>query len=143
VLVSSFRDQRDTAIGDRKFIVQGRENYEIRSRTTMDVVPLHVRYNVTSWLGVGAGAMLSVVVGEKRQEKKVVSVLPQPSTGAALEKFDRLAGTVKENFTAADGALFADINLGMVRAGPSLGVRVLQYLKDSQQRVFFYGMWRF
>ncbi|MGN6511251.1 MAG: DUF7849 domain-containing protein, partial [Chitinophaga sp.] len=44
---------------------------------------------------------------------------------------------------AADGALFADINLGMVRAGPSLGVRVLQYLKDSQQRVFFYGMWRF
>ncbi len=143
VLVSSFRDQRDSAIGDRKFIIQGRENYEIRSRTTMDVVPLHVRYNVTSWLGVGAGAMLSVVVGEKRREKKVVTVMPQPSTGGALEKFDRLAGTVKENFAAADGALFADINLGMVRVGPSLGVRVLQYLKDSQQRVFFYGIWRF
>ena len=143
VLVSTSRGQRDTAIGDRKFIVQGRENYEIRNRTTMDVVPLHVRYNVTSWLGVGAGAMLSVVVGEKRQEKKVVTVLPQSPTGDALEKFDQLAGTVKEHFTAADGALFADINLGMVRAGPSLGVRVLQYLKDSQQRVFFYGIWRF
>lgn len=144
-LVFSSRDQqRDTAIGDRKFIVQGRENYEIVSRTTMDVVPLHVRYNVTSWLGVGAGAMLSVVVGEKRQEKKVVAARELSAAGTGtLERFENLAGSVKENFAAADGALFADINLGMVRAGPSVGVRVLQYLKDSQQRVFFYGIWRF
>ncbi|MBO9154871.1 PKD domain-containing protein [Chitinophaga sp. GCM10012297] len=143
-LVSFSRDQRDTSIGDRKFIVQGRENFEIVSRTTMDVVPLHVRYNVTSWLGAGAGAMLSVVVGEKRQDKKVVTAMELSATGTAtVEKFERLAGAVKESFAAADGALFADLNLGMVRAGPSLGVRVLQYLKDPQQRVFFYGIWRF
>ncbi len=141
-LTSFSRDQRDTTIGNGKYIVQGRENFEITSRTTMDVVPLHVRYNITSWLGVGAGAMVSVVVGEKKQEKKVVTAMPQPPTGVP-EKFERLAGTVSERFTAADGALFADINLGMVRVGPSLGVRLLQYVKDSQQRVFFYGIWRF
>jgi len=143
-LKSFSRDQRDTTIGTGKYLVIGRENYEVVSRTTMDVVPVHLRYNITGWLGVGAGIMVSVVTSEKTQEKKVVQatemVVPPPGT---VQRFQNLAGTITKNFSAADGAIFADLNIGKVRAGPALGIRILQYVKDPQQRLFFYGIWRF
>ncbi len=139
--ITSSRDQRDTAIGNGKYIVRLREEYEIIQRTTVDVVPLHLRYNIKNWLGVGAGALLTVVMGEKKQTKKVVEAMPLPD--GPPQRFQLIGGGSEvKNFTTANAALFADINLGMVRAGPSVGVRLLQYLKDPQQRLFIYGIWR-
>lgn len=140
-LISTSRDQRDTSIGQGKYIVIGRELHERVSRLSMDVVPVHIRYNVKSWLGVGAGMMASVLVSEKAEERKLVMARPIPDGPA--QQFETLEPGRSNSFTSWDGALFADVNLGMVRAGPSLGIRLIQYFKEPQQRLFIYGIWRF
>lgn len=140
-LISTSRDQRDTSIGQGKYIVIGRELHERVSRLSMDVVPVHIRYNVKSWLGAGAGMMASVLVSEKAEERKLVMARPVPDGPA--QQFETLEPGRSNSFTSWDGALFADVNLGMVRAGPSLGVRLIQYFKEPQQRLFIYGIWRF
>lgn len=136
------RDQRDTAIDGARYIVQSRELYEKVTRLSMDVVPLQLRYNVKSWLGVGAGMMASVLVSEKVKERKVITAQPIPDTNPPRQ-FESLEKGRSEHFISWDGALFADVNLGMVRAGPSLGLRLIQYFKEPQQRLFIYGIWRF
>lgn len=140
-LVSFSRDQRDTTIGNGKYIVQSRALYERVTRLNVDAVPLHLRYNLKSWIGVGAGMMASVLVSEKVEERKVVTVM---SAGTREpEQFENIERGKSDNFVSWDGGLFADVNLGMVRAGPSLGVRLIQYFKEPQQRLFIYGIWRF
>jgi hypothetical protein len=47
-----------------------------------------------------------------------------------------------ESFSEWRGALFADLQLGMVRAGPALGLRFLHYVNPSQQRLYFFATWR-
>lgn len=141
-LVSFSRDQRDTAIGAGKYIVQSRELYERVTRLNVDAVPLHLRYNLKSWIGVGAGMMASVLVSEKVEERKVVTVMPVQGTREP-QQFEHLEKGRSDSFVLWDGGLFADVNLGMVRAGPSLGVRLMQYFKEPQQRLFIYGIWRF
>lgn len=141
-LVSFSRDQRDTAIGAGKYIVQSRELYERVTRLNVDAVPLHLRYNLKSWIGVGAGMMASVLVSEKVEERKVVTVMSVQGTREP-QQFEHLEKGRSDSFVSWDGGLFADVNLGMVRAGPSLGVRLIQYFKEPQQRLFIYGIWRF
>lgn len=141
-LTAFSRDQRDTAIGAGKYIIQSRELYERVTRLAVDAVPLHLRYNLKSWLGVGTGMMASVLVSEKAEERKVVTAMPIPDTSPP-QKFENLEQGRSDSFVSWDGALFADVNLGMVRAGPSLGVRLIQYFKEPQQRLFIYGIWRF
>ncbi|GEP94172.1 hypothetical protein CCY01nite_04320 [Chitinophaga cymbidii] len=141
-LVSTTRDQRDTAIGAGKYIIQSRALYERASRLNVDVVPLHFRYNLKSWVGVGAGMIANVLVSEKVEERKVVTAMPIPDTRTP-QRFENIEKGRSDSFVSWDGGLFADVNLGMVRAGPSLGVRLIQYFKEPQQRLFIYGIWRF
>jgi hypothetical protein len=47
-----------------------------------------------------------------------------------------------ESFANWRGAFFADFQLGIVRAGPAAGIRFLQYMNPSHQRIFLYASWK-
>jgi hypothetical protein len=52
-------------------------------------------------------------------------------------------GKKEEPFATLRGALFADAQLGLVRTGPTVGVRFHQYFNPSYQNIMLYASWKF
>ncbi|WP_295116785.1 PKD domain-containing protein [uncultured Chitinophaga sp.] len=134
---------RDTAIGQNKYVIRGRERYEVKTAMLFDVVPIHVRYNINRFVGVGLGSLFSVTAFSKTYNRRVIHLTETGVNEPKNVSLETKDGAVHKNFQAFNGALFADLNLGMARVGPSLGVRYLHYLEEPHSRLFLYGTWRF
>jgi hypothetical protein len=115
--------------------------YQRKKVISLDLVPLQLRYNFWDWLGAGAGALAAidaVSITKPREDyfiyysnNPTVPVKSQVTGPASVQWFNR-----------ADLALFADLQLGKVRAGPAIGIRWLRYLIHAQNRLFIYACWR-
>ncbi|HTM97169.1 MAG TPA: hypothetical protein VL088_00425, partial [Pedobacter sp.] len=54
-----------------------------------------------------------------------------------------IANELKKNFTDANVSFFADVQLGLVRVGPSIGFRYLFDPKTNNNRMATYVTWKF
>jgi len=84
-------------------------------------VPLQLRYNITNWVGAGAGTILSfdAYTGFNNRELVFMEQQPNPTPIIVEKKY-----STSKWFSNFDGALFADIQLGTGRGGPVVGVRL-------------------
>jgi hypothetical protein len=99
-----------------------------------------VRYNLNSFIGFGVGAMLSAnlrTTNELIQDSYLQSANGQSLTINSIRKEEN------QNFDQWKSTLFADVQLGRVRVGPSLGVRYLHSLNIKDRRFSTYLAWRF
>ncbi|MBV7531470.1 PKD domain-containing protein [Chitinophaga sp. sic0106] len=137
------RDKRDTTVDGQAYMISGRSNVTTVTKSSFQMVPLHFRYNITRWLGVGAGALAQVNISTKTttEEKAYLSDFQQP---AVILK--TVTSTVAENtawFASLNAAAFADIQAGSVKAGPALGLRYIrQVTGNTPNRFFVYAIYR-
>jgi len=132
-------DQRDTAIGNLKYLITGRSSKSTTKRNSFEITPLHYRYNIGNWLGVGLGAMVQVNISEQTiLEKKVYFITQQlPLNVMTAVSTTQSKVTYLGNWNAAP---FADIQIGRVKTGPVLGLRYIRLLKgDINDRFFAYA----
>jgi len=134
------RDQKDTAIGIGKFLVIGRETKTTVKKNSFEVTPLHFRYNIGNWIGIGLGAQVMVNISEQTTtENKVYLATPNlplitDSTVATIQK------TNTRWLHTWNAAPFVDLQVGRVRTGPVIGLRYLRLLKgDVSNRFFLYA----
>ncbi|WP_431213100.1 hypothetical protein ACQ86N_46995 [Puia sp. P3] len=135
------KDQRDTLIGGLPVLITGRQTVTTTRRNSFEITPLHYRYNISNWIGVGLGAMAQVNISEQTTvENKVYFVsqpLPQTLTTMVSGSSQKSSVTWLGNWNAAP---FADLQIGKVRTGPVLGIRYIRLLKgDITDRFFLYA----
>jgi PKD repeat protein len=112
---------------------------------SISVVPLQVRKNLSSWFGVGTGVLVSMqmeqfsaasysqakntyfCIKDARGNCTKGELLKNLSTSTETKSLDR------GNTTRLDLSVFGDLQLGMVRRGPALGIRGLVRLTHGAQ----------
>lgn len=130
----------DTMINGVGYKIEYRDRYRKQKVWSAEAVPLFFRYNVRSWLVAGAGALVAVDVERSVTRREEVWVQRPNNQGLALLEGER--SQPQESFTNWRGAIFADVQLGRVRTGPAAGIRFLQYMNPSHQRLFLYASWK-
>jgi len=134
------RDQKDTAIGIGKFLIVGREIRTTVKKNSFEVTPLHFRYNINNWIGIGLGAQVMVNISEQTTtESKVYLATPNLPliTDSIVSTIQRTKTRWLHTWNAAP---FADLQVGRVRTGPVIGLRYLRLLKgDVSNRFFLYA----
>jgi hypothetical protein len=131
----------DTMINGSGYKVEYRDQYRKQKVLSLEVVPLHYRYNISSFAVAGAGLLAAVDID--RAETPIVDTYVQLPNGIGTQKISGEGHKVLESYTNWRGAIFADVQLGQVRTGPAVGIRYLQYVNPSFQRIFLYASWKF
>ncbi|NML23472.1 PKD domain-containing protein [Pseudoflavitalea sp. G-6-1-2] len=129
----------DTVIDGRGQKVEYRDQYHRVEVLGIEAVPIQVRYNLKSWIGTGAGLLVAGEISRKTSQYIEANVISANGVSAMLKG---VQNAKTEAFSKWRGAVFADIQLGMVRVGPALGVRLLHYINPAQQRIYFFATWR-
>ncbi len=133
------KDQRDTVIGNLKYLITGRSSKTTTQRNSFEITPLHYRYNIGNWIGVGLGAMVQVNISEKTTtENKAYFIAQQLPLDVMTSVSTTKTGT--RWLGSWNAAPFADLQVGRVKTGPVLGLRYLRLLKgDITNRFFLYA----
>ena len=121
------------------------EEATARNITTY-LVPISYRYNLNNFIAVGAGLQLKLDLSrECNQTTTGEFFLNIPGEG---EIRDETQDTFQEtdcnkgvgNFQSG---VFADINFGGVRIGPSAGIRYVSNFNAPNAQIQVYGLWKF
>ena len=137
------RDKRDTTVDGRAYMVSGRSSSTQIARSSLQVVPLHFRYNLNRWIGVGVGALAQVNLSTKTtvENKAYLSDFQRPDV-----VLKTVSNTLTENtawLASFNAAAFADVQAGSVKAGPAVGLRYIrQVTGNTPNRFFVYAIYR-
>ncbi len=122
-----------------------------------NVVPLQLRKNFTNWLGVSIGVLLNVElqrnqITEQRLLERKIYRTPEPNVNIPRERLQPLTDLFTQETTnstsntkewVVNTALFADIQLGLVRQGPALGLRgILSLEKTPNWYLSLFASWK-
>jgi hypothetical protein len=136
----SRRTVGDTILGGQVYLINLRETYERIKIFSAELVPLHFRYNFTSFLSGGIGGMVNAEISRSTDRYTVAQLRRlNPSDTITLES---KGGNRTEDWAAWRPGAFADLQVGRVRAGPAAGVRFMQYFNPSHRRMVFYLSWK-
>ncbi len=130
----------DTVYNGQEHLITGYGIVKERSLVSLDIVPLEIRKNLNNWFSAGGGLWLKGNLYEKTtvtQLTRLVNRLDKSEVDVFTE-----AGSAKKSFTHINPAVFVDINVGRVRVGPAVGVRVLQFFSPNKTGLMMYGIWR-
>ncbi|GGB12888.1 hypothetical protein GCM10011511_40670 [Puia dinghuensis] len=133
------KQQTDTLVAGVPLVITGRQSKTTTQRNSFEITPLHYRYNIGKWIGIGAGAMAQINISEQTTvENRTFFNIPVPllnsTTAVSTQKS---AVTYLGSWNAAP---FVDLQLGMVKVGPVIGVRYMRLLKgDVTDRFFLYA----
>ena len=130
----------DTVINRIGYKIDYREQFRKSKVVSIDAVPLQLRYNLNSFIGFGAGAMLSANL--RTTNELIQDAYLQGTNGQSLI-INSIQKEENQNFDQWKTTLFADIQLGRVRVGPSLGIRYLHSLNIKDRRLSTYLAWKF
>jgi hypothetical protein len=134
------RQGGDTIINGAGYKVQYRDTYEKIKVASIEAVPLEFRYNLASFASAGIGTLVSADITRNTTRYVRALIVDANGTTRALEGE---TGKKEEPFATLRGALFADAQLGLVRTGPTVGVRFHQYFNPSYQNIMLYASWKF
>ncbi|HJU46072.1 MAG TPA: hypothetical protein VJ647_04765, partial [Chitinophagaceae bacterium] len=131
--------QRDTLVNGQLYFVAGRERKIITQRNLLQVIPLHFRYNVTPWMGIGIGAQATLSISEQKRTVDSIYLAAPQLPGVIITSAGRTEKNKTDWFSDITATPFIDIQFGMVKAGPLAGFRYLRELKgDIRNRFFAY-----
>jgi hypothetical protein len=112
------------------------------------LTPLQLRKNLGDWIGIGMGLLLDMHIkttstGNEVKAQRFVYA-PDGSPIPDLYKEDISENRDTDRKTAFHPALFADLHLGRVRHGPSVGLRgVLRIEKEPGWYALLFAAWKF
>jgi hypothetical protein len=136
--------KKDTTLNNRDgYIINSRAYYTETKKIDIDLVPIQLRYNLNSYIGLGLGGIASFSLTEKSNVSEKL-ILSQTGANGQINNFniEKLAGDFKKNFADINSSVFADIQIGLVRKGPALGFRYIKSLSLKDQRLFTYLSWK-
>src|SRR5690606_36272764 len=113
-------------------------------RLNLDFVPAHLRYNINNSIGLGIGALTSLTISENTAIIQRTNLLDYSRNAASGSKEpekihdDILLDKNNRSFTIVNASVFADLQLGLVRKGPALGIKYLQGVSNKYNRIFMY-----
>jgi PKD repeat protein len=130
----------DTTINDTKYFIYYRDRTRKSRVTLIDAVPLQLRYNINSFIGIGTGALVSVNLNTANSVVTTTNIVTPQGQELIFTNTDKEAS---QRFDQWKTALFADIQLGRVRVGPALGLRYIHSLNIPLKRFSTYLTWKF
>lgn len=137
------RDKRDTTVNGQLYLIRGRNQATTTTRQSLQLVPLHFRYNFNSWIGMGVGAMAQVNIATKTTvESKIYLTDMQQQDVVAKVVGETIANNPKW-FASFNAAPFVDLQVGKIKSGPAIGLRYLrQVTGDTPDRFFIYAIYK-
>lgn len=131
---------RDTALTDngRYASITHRDYYQETKKFNMDLVPVHLRYNFNDYIGIGAGAFTSITLYEKSKkiQRTYMNIVEAKESPIFVD--ERYIGEESKGFSLLSASGFIDLQFGLVRKGPAIGIRYLQGITHKDQRIFTY-----
>ncbi len=136
---------KDTTLNGRDgYLISGREFSAQNSRLNIDLVPLQLRYNINSFIGLGAGGIFSLTINQKTKNfQKTFLQLRQAGPDVQKITDEIILASTSKRFSEINTAGFVDIQLGLVRKGPVLGFRYIRSFTVADDRLFTYLSWKF
>ncbi|WP_124562523.1 hypothetical protein [Pedobacter sp. KBW01] len=143
-LISSSGPGKDTIVNRIPYRILNKDYTKFKKVTTINVVPAQLRYNINKYIGAGAGALVSLDLHHKTTDVLDYTLSTQNANGTtATSDLKVIANQLKKNFAEARVSFFADIQLGLVRVGPSIGFRYIFDPKTNNNRMATYATWKF
>lgn len=123
-------------------IITDTEVITTSKRNFIELVPLHFRYNINNWLGIGAGVIGKVLISETLTSEQKLHAFYETQFGNRDTVISVAKGTKVTNSRSFwDGAnigTFVDIQAGMVRTtGPAIGLRYIRQWRGNINNHFF------
>ncbi|HXD79648.1 MAG TPA: PKD domain-containing protein [Puia sp.] len=127
---------QDTTILGQLYVMTGRKTQTVTKLNSLDLTPLHFRYNLNDWIGVGIGATAQIFLS--RQTSTINTVF----FSSQLLPAKVMSGTTTESGSTRwigswNAQPFIDIQVGRVRTGPVLGLRFLRPLEGGLPSRFY------
>ena len=127
-------------------IVESKIKSEIQ-KNYLDIVPISMRYNVNSIIGLGFGPQVSLNGWQKARTIKDSRVFSNINgvPGDELQDLERHDCQVNYNkgIELNNYGIFADITVGTSRIGPSIGIRYIQNFNQPTKQLQTYAIWKF
>lgn len=111
---------------------------------TINIVPLQLRYNFNKYIGAGVGTLVALDIDKQVSPAKetvyqIVNAAGNQTEVINQQSFDKQSYRLKD----FQNTLFADVQVGKVHVGPSLGFRYLYTFQGSANRLITYLTWKF
>lgn len=143
-LVSSSGALKDTTVNRINYRILNKDHTKFVKVTTINLVPTQIRYNINKYVGAGAGALVSLDIYNKSTDVLDYKLSSTNANGTSTEsELKVIANELKKNFADARVSFFADVQLGLVRVGPSIGFRYIFDPKTNNNRMATYVTWKF
>jgi hypothetical protein len=106
-------------------------------------VPVLIRYNINTYIGLGAGLQTNINVSEKNEQNLMTEVFEGQSPKIVIGTRNVSTSTTSSFKNLRSGFLI-DLTAGFARIGPSLGARYVVDFKENANNYWqFYGIWKF
>ncbi|WP_264565758.1 PKD domain-containing protein [Flavobacterium sp. N3904] len=143
--ITSYDDA--TTITDAIVQTNGNAHLERTTNTTENKninweIPVLFRYNISTYIGVGAGFQANMNVSEEQTQNLKTDVY-EGTSDKLIIRTDYTTNTVKNSFTNLKTGLLLDFTAGFARIGPSLGARYVLNFDGDFNYFQFYGIWKF
>lgn len=136
--------RKDTVINNNAYQILDKQAYKRVKVTTINAVPAQIRYNVNKYIGVGIGALIGVDIYRRSIPELRYKLRTVSANGVITDiDFNKDLEQVKESFSEIRTSFFGDIQLGLVRVGPAIGVRYLYDPKTNASNMATYLSWKF
>ncbi len=113
---------------------------------TAYIVPGSFRYNFNNFLAMGAGVQLKFDITRKNDQETTGEGFFLDADGNIVRNPELDSFTTRkfdDSYTNMQTGVFIGMNLGVVRIGPSLGVRYVYNFDSPNSQIQFYGIWKF
>ncbi|GAB3364482.1 hypothetical protein GCM10027566_33960 [Arachidicoccus ginsenosidivorans] len=137
---NSIAEPRDTSIQGIGYMVTERGNTTETSLVSLDIVPLEIRKNLNDWFSLGSGLWLQGNLKEKSTITPLTRV--QNIKDRTIVDIPGATMTQTKTFSHINPGAFIDLNVGKVRVGPALGLRLLHFFSPGKTGVMAYALWR-
>ena len=107
----------------------------------LKIVPLHFRYNINEWIGVGIGVLAQLPISEKVKHES--NLYAYDFLFNQIRRDTLVTQTSEENRSFSDLwkessiGTFIDLQVGKVRTGPTLGIRYTRQWNNNLPNQFF------
>ena len=127
---------QDTTILGQLYVITGSQVQTVTKRNSLDLTPLHFRYNLNNWIGVGVGATAQIFLSEQTTTTSRIwfnaALLPAQVMTSETSQSGKTRWIGSWNAQP-----FIDIQVGRVRTGPVLGIRFYRPLEGNLPSRFY------
>ncbi len=105
-------------------------------------IPVLMRYNINSFIGIGMGLQANFNLSEKQEQNLKIETY-EGITDKFLISTTNESKIAKQSFTNVKTGFVFDLTFGAARIGPSFGARYVVNFKENSNYFQLYGIWKF